>query len=189
MKFKYFLRGLGIGLIFASVIFLTAYQSNIPSITDEEIVRRAKELGMEEKEDSVAGLISDKTENDKRNTGKSKKEEGSTSAAENPDSTGENTAVEQSTEEQTDNADTTEQKETAEDERKPDDTVSLTIDGGSSSYPVCQKLKELGMIENADEFDAYLIENGYAARIRVGTHTLKKGMSFREIAEAISDPL
>ena len=44
------------------------------------------------------------------------------------------------------------------------------------------------MIEDASEFDAYLIQNGYASRIRVGEHTLKRGMSYHDIAEAISDP-
>ena len=58
MKFKYFLRGLGVGIIFASIVCLTAYQGNAKKeITDEEIIRRAKELGMIEKEDKIGDLL------------------------------------------------------------------------------------------------------------------------------------
>jgi cell division protein YceG involved in septum cleavage len=68
-------------------------------------------------------------------------------------------------------------------------TITITVERGSSSYPVCQKLQEAGMIEDAAEFDTYLVENGYADRISVGEHTLKMGMDFHDIAEAISDPV
>ena len=45
------------------------------------------------------------------------------------------------------------------------------------------------MIKDATDFDNYLIKNGYANRIRVGTHTLTIGMTYEEIAIAISDPI
>lgn len=188
MKFKYFLRGLGIGIIFTSIIMLTAYQGSASKeLTDDEIIRRAKGLGMIEKEDPVAGLLSDKTEsketgNTKDSSKKEKKSE------ENTDT--ENDASEDTTEETTTEGTTTEaENDSPEAKEDESDTVVLTISGGSSSYPVCERLVELGMIKNAAEFDTYLVENGYAARLRVGTHTLKKGMSYRDIAEAISDPL
>ena len=52
-----------------------------------------------------------------------------------------------------------------------------------------EKLQELGIVKDAAEYDNYLIEKGYASRIRVGTHELTKGMDYHAIAEAISDPL
>ena len=58
MKFKYFLRGLGLGIIFASIVCLTAYQGNSPKdMSDAEIKRRAKELGMVEQEDKIGDLL------------------------------------------------------------------------------------------------------------------------------------
>ena len=75
------------------------------------------------------------------------------------------------------------------DKKDKDETVEITVTAGTTSYDVCQKLQELGLIENAARFDDYLIENGYANRIRVGTHKLTKGMDSKAIAEAISDPI
>ena len=89
---------------------------------------------------------------------------------------------------------TTEQKTeasteaTTEKQEESAKEVTITIKGGMSSYPVCQMLQEIGVIKDAMDFDNYLIKNGYASRISVGTHTLKIGMSYEEIAIAISDP-
>lgn len=206
MKFKYFLRGLGIGIIFASVIFLTAYQGNASKeLTDAEIIEKAKELGMVEKEDHLKNLLSSEEEiSQDVSVSEETQEKGSEedTGTENlekqgsEDGTGENT-TEQSTEKDTSEADTEAEKNTENNTTKSNtskqdadkESVTITIERGASSYPICQKLQELGMIEDAAEFDTYLVEKGYASRIRVGTHTLKKGMSFHDIAEAISDPL
>ncbi len=183
MKFKYFLRGLGIGIIFASIVCLMAFQGEVSGqLSDEEIIERAKELGMTEPEDQVGDLLKEK-----ENT--SEQEASRADSGEPAASKEETTEKEAVTEQQ----ETTETEQTTEentaDKSSETETVELTIERGSSSYPVCQKLQELGMIRDASEFDTYLVENGYASRIRVGTHKLQKGMSYGEIAEAISDPL
>ena len=62
MKLKYYLRGLGIG-IFATVIILTiASLGKKKDLTDEEIIARAKELGMVMEDRS--GSIMDHLEED-----------------------------------------------------------------------------------------------------------------------------
>ena len=205
MKFKYFLRGLGVGIIFASIVCLTAYWGNpAAKMSDDEIIRRAKKLGMVEKEDNLGGLLNNTTQEiNKADTTSSESATKDTDASTQADTTSEdkNTesvsedsskteeiATNKKTEETTEQNDKTEvAKEKQSDDKK--DTVKITIQKGSSSFPVCQRLQELGMIEDAADFDTYLVENGYASRIRVGEHTLKKGMSYHDIAEAISDPL
>lgn len=195
MKFKYFLRGLGLGILFSSIIFLAAYQGNSPKkLTDAEVIKRAKELGMVEEDTPLKGLLSSEekaSEKDKeKSTANEKDVKQDASVQENTEqdtvSTTETKSSEESSQKESDSAQaSTENKDTDQNKEK----VTLTIEGGASSYPVCQRLQELGMIDSAEEFDSYLVEQGYASRIRVGTHTLKKGMSFYEIAEAISDPL
>lgn len=177
MKFKYFLRGLGVGIIFASIICLTTYQENSSNeMTDAEIIERAKELGMVEEESAVGALMKEKE------TLESTTESQSTQA----DASEETTTAEVTEETAEQN---TSEGDTPENQQAQIEVVEITVAGGSTSYTVCQKLQELGMIENADNFDDYLIENGYASRIRVGTHALIKGMDYKAIAEAISDPL
>lgn len=183
MKFKYFIRGLGIGIIFTSIICLTAYHGNASdTMTDAEIIRRAKELGMVEEDRSKVGNLI--------------KEQETTMTTEAPSS---EQPIDEGTEEQTEQA--TETPKQQENTRQSDDsaavgddvdkaeTVEITVTAGTTSYDVCQKLQELGLVDDAARFDDYLIENGYANRIRVGTHKLIKGMDSKAIAEAISDPL
>ncbi|MCM1178716.1 MAG: hypothetical protein NC347_00545 [Clostridium sp.] len=210
MKFKYFLRGLGFGIVFSAIICLTAYQGNSsPVITDEEIIRRAEALGMVEQEDKVGELLGrekdsrDGDETSQTNTEAPQQEiseETSEESEESKESDSEKISETEKNPKTENRVTEQEEKKTEASTEKPEattekqseqkkNTVKLTIERGASSFPVCQKLQELGMIENASDFDTYLVENGYASRIRVGEHTLKKGMSYKDIAEAISDPL
>ena len=45
MKLKYYLRGLGIGIAITTLILMISYNIN-GRMSDSEIIRRAKELGM-----------------------------------------------------------------------------------------------------------------------------------------------
>lgn len=211
MKFKYFLRGLGTGIVFSAIVCLVAFMgSDARKISDKEVIERAKELGMIEKQDSVKDMFAseqDKTEESSKNkadkeettegksTEKKTTEEKSTEKKTTEKKTTENKTTEEKTEEEKTTEDKiteekTSEKESTED-KKEDNTnqiVTITIKGGSTSYPVCQELQKLGVIEDATDFDNYLIKNGYANRISVGTHTLRIGMTYEEIAVAISDP-
>lgn len=200
MKFKYFLRGLGLGIIFASIVCLTAYQGNSPKdMSDAEIKRRAKELGMVEQEDKIGDLLEKNNENNQENVDvvNETTEQVSTteqiSTSESSEESGKTTkkvTETNSTEEKKKQESTTENQTNAEKQPETEEEmIKITVERGSSSFPVCQKLQELGMIEDANDFDTYLVKNGYASRIRVGEHTLKRGMSYHDIAEAISDPL
>lgn len=177
MKFKSFLKGVGVGILFASIIFLIAYvQFGNKKMTDAQIRERAKQLGMVEQTTSIKDLLGSETQ--ERDTSETADTDSETSSENPKNSEGETQTEEETTETVT--------EETTESEKE---TVSITIERGSTSYTVCQTLKEMGMIEDAAQFDNYLIEKGYASRIRVGTHSLTKGMDFHAIAEAISDPL
>ncbi|MBE5941071.1 MAG: endolytic transglycosylase MltG [Lachnospiraceae bacterium] len=216
MKFKYFLRGLGIGIIFASIISITAFQStDLNTISDKEVIERAKELGMVEKQESVQDALKkdsttehekDKStiqditkeesqKEDKKTTEKKSKDDNTekktTEKKTTEKKTTEKQVTEKSTTETTTAKSTTQEvttETTTQNNKQEKKTIQITIRGGMSSYPVCQMLEEAGLIKNAEEFDDYLIKNGYANRISVGTHSLTIGMSYEEIAIAISDP-
>ncbi|MBR1597437.1 MAG: hypothetical protein IJ661_00830 [Lachnospiraceae bacterium] len=213
MKFKYYLRGIGIGIIFASIIFLVAYNDSKPSgLSDNEIIERAKELGMVEANDPINKLIDNKST---ENTSAEKSDNITESTMTSENTTEKKNDTEASTENSTENtsevnsaniktdAGTNTENETIEktteaastednnSSKFADDnkTYELSITRGMSSYPVSQELEKLGLIDDAAKFDDYLIENGYANRISVGTHKLTKGMDYHTIAELISDPL
>ena len=55
MKFKYYLRGAGVGILVTTLIFVIALALHSPDISDDEIISRAKQLGMVMAEDSTDG--------------------------------------------------------------------------------------------------------------------------------------
>ncbi len=63
MKLKFYLRGMGVGVIVTSLIFMIAMAFYEPTITDEEVELRAKRLGMvyEEESDSSNSIDQDNT--------------------------------------------------------------------------------------------------------------------------------
>lgn len=56
MRFKYYLRGCGLGILFTSIVLTVAFHTRgVKEISDEEVIRRAEALGMvmdEESEES-----------------------------------------------------------------------------------------------------------------------------------------
>ena len=72
--------------------------------------------------------------------------------------------------------------------QEPDtvETVTVVIARGDSSYTVCRKLEEAGLVEDAQEFDNYLAENGHSRTIRTGTYNIPVGSSWEEIVDIIA---
>ena len=52
MKFKYYLRGLGLGIIFTSIVFMVSYRFNGEELTDAQIIQKARSLGMTMEKDT-----------------------------------------------------------------------------------------------------------------------------------------
>lgn len=192
MKLKYYLRGLGVGVIVTTIVLSITLNAKPAALTDAQIKERAKELGMVEKD-----LIKDKDENDVA------KQE----ATEAPEPTKMPDAAETTTEapkETTAATETTATKETttkAAETAKPETTqpssvytkeeredgTYVTIEVGAKDWSnhVADKLKAAGLIENAEDFDNYLINNGYETIIASGTHVFKVGSSYEELAKEL----
>ncbi|MCA1064513.1 endolytic transglycosylase MltG [Rossellomorea aquimaris] len=61
------------------------------------------------------------------------------------------------------------------------------IEGGMTSKDVSEMLYELGMISDGRAFGDYLIENGYAGKIQIGSYRVTNDMSFEEVAYKITN--
>ncbi len=79
-----------------------------------------------------------------------------------------------------------EPEEPSGDEGQPDEGITVEIEPGAGSRAICRMLEEAGLIENADSFDRYLIDNGYSKRIRMGTYVIIPGTDPEEIARIIT---
>lgn len=177
MKLKYYLRGLGIGILVTTVILSLAGVGR-KNMTDEEVVKRAKELGMVE-----STLLSDLP--DQTKTDEVRPTEPETSLQ-----------PETSEPEPEESASTPETPEAPEEtpvspeDGNPDtsawETVTLVIGRGESSTTVSKNLKKAGIVEDAAAFDRFLCNNGYDKKIITGTYEIPYGASEEEIAKIIT---
>lgn len=209
VKLKYYLRGLGIGILVTALIMGFVTKDNRP-LTDAEIKAAAAGLGMVESDSlRLADLPQDQTtepvkkpedipeSGEETSSGPEKESE---TAAEDtaeqekePETTAEDTA-EQEKEPETAMEDTAEatvepeeaSESTAETTQESGTDISVTVSAGSGSRTVCNRLEEAGVITDAAEFDKYLCDQGYSKRICVGTFEIPADASWEEIAKIIT---
>lgn len=173
MKRKYYLRGLGTGILVTALILIIA-SGQKETMTDEEVKARAKELGMVE-----STLLSElanqtPTETAEPDTTPETAEE----TASEPKATAEPTP--ESTAEPT-------PESTAEPTAEPTpDPIMIVIRSGESSVSVSKALEEAGLVASAQAYDRYLCENGYDKKIRSGEHRIPVGADEAEIAAIIT---
>lgn len=196
MKLKYYLRGLGIGILVTTVILSLAGIGR-KNMTDEEVVKRAKELGMVES--TLLSDLPDQTKTDNvRPTEpetslqpETSEPEESASTPETPETPKETPVAPEETPvapEETPVA--PEETPVSPEDGNPDtsagETVTLVIGRGESSTTVSKNLKKAGIVEDAAAFDRFLCNNGYDKKIITGTYEIPYGASEEEIAKIIT---
>lgn len=182
MKLKYYLRGLGIGILVTTVILSLAGVGR-KDMTDEEVVKRAKELGMVES--TLLSDLPDQTKTDEvRPTEPEISLQPETSEPEESASTPETPVAPEET------PVAPEETPVSPEDGNPDipagETVTLVIGRGESSTTVSKNLKKAGIVEDAAAFDRFLCNNGYDKKIITGTYEIPYGASEEEIAKIIT---
>lgn len=240
MKLKFYLRGLGIGIIVTALcLFFSMDKDKGKSMTDEQVIARATELGMvkedkvlkpkkeevkaEEPKDEVKEVKAEepkkeevkeevKAEEPKAEDAKEevkaeepKAEDAKEEKAEEPKEDTKKEIKEEKVEETKEEPkeeikeENTKQEETQKEEAKGDEAsekpvktngtagadASISIKPGNSSEDVCALLKNAGVITDEAEFNDFLCKSGYDRRLSVGTHAIKAGMTYEEIAKAM----
>ncbi len=123
MKLKYYLRGLGIGIIITTIILSITFKTDTPQMSDQEIIAKAKQLGMVMKEeDTTIG----NTQNRQNN------EEDGQAVASTEESPDEN-AIQDTEAVDTETADTQEQEQEPQTENaQPQDVTSEDAEGDNA---------------------------------------------------------
>lgn len=174
MKLKYYLRGLGIGILVTTVILSLAGVGR-KNMTDEEVVKRAKELGMVES--TLLSDLPDQTKAEEVRPTEPETSEPETLEPEESASTPETPVAPEET-------------PVSPEDGNPDipagETVTLVIGRGESSTTVSKNLKKAGIVEDAAAFDRFLCNNGYDKKIITGTYEIPYGASEEEIAKIIT---
>ncbi len=196
MKLKYYLKGFGVGVLFSTVILSISLMLNQQQtgLTDEQIMARARELGME--------MVSAEKETDTEEP-TTKTPESSTMPAEStsPDITEKETASQGETVTGMEGMEPVEtlgevpsvtesENESSEavrvEEGADETTVIIHIEKGMSSDTIVRLLEEAGVVESSDELLNRLWEIEKTRYVRAGTYEFTRGMSVEEIADRIS---
>lgn len=213
MERKYYLRGLGIGIAVTAIIMGIALSGNT-KMTDEEIIARAKELGMVE--NTVLSDV-DETEVDESVGPDEDANADADGNVPNNVSAPEQSVPEQAdafpeehadavseTEEEDQTAPLTEDKTTPDsDDETEEDTETdkpvntndaitsaaiktITVNSGDGSYTVARKLADVGVVISAETFDTFLCQNGYDKKLRPGTFSIPADASDEQIARIVT---
>ena len=178
MKLKYYLRGLGIGIV------VTALLMGVSSSKEAKA------------ETTQVAAVEKMTEGE---TGTSETTVEESNAAETI-TTQEAKTTETETQEEIRNTEDTEQveEEVSTIIMEEETMASVEIaDGAAESYllnivkgddsgTVARKLQNAGLVENATEFDAFLMQHGYDKKISVGVVEIPLNATWMEIAQKLS---
>lgn len=196
MKLKYYLRGLGVGIIVTTIILAISFggkQTDIDDIPVEEIIAKATMLGMVMPEDTESPAT-EQQEGTEAASGEDTGDSGSTADYEEttpPEETDpqENTADNgNATDEEV--ADTPEDAADSGNAETPEETQApyrLVVNRGDVCRTVCENLAANGLIEDAEVFRKYLKEIGYASSITVGNYDIPYGLTMEEIADILKN--
>lgn len=200
MKLKYFLRGLGSGIVLTALVI--ALTTKAPS--DASIIEKAKELGMISKDEkglSTTELSKLTGENDEPSKNSEQTDTKGKEKLEKDISTIDKATTE---EEKTDKA-TPDEATTEEDLKSDDDNkgisknensekeiniesenIMIEIKYGMHSESVSRLLEESKIINSANELNQYMINKGYQTRIQPGIYVMSAQISYDEIIEMIA---
>lgn len=204
MKLKYYLRGLGIGMIVTALIlgisFSNRQDQTSQIMTDDQIRERAAELGMVDSSEltlaalqnsekqPTEGTPEETTQTQEQNNIEAEPETtvpAETQATVEPETTQKPEATTEPELEKTAGPETTAEPEVTEAPQRTQ-TASITIQRGDDSGSASRRLYEAGLVENAKAFDNYLCNNGYSRSINPGTYEIAPGTSEEEIAKIIT---
>ena len=206
MKFKYMIRGLGIGVVITAAV-MGAYSRN--AVADARVaVLREYGLGEESRlvgesedseEHSAAGPTEQPIVRDEERESEISSVLDAAKESEQADMTepatvpGEQAQLSGGSDgEQESSGEGTSESSSAiivtptDGENTAGDAVEIVIASGDDSGTVARKLFNAGLIENAAEYDAFLMQHGYDKRLSTGTKTIGVTDSWQEIADKIT---
>lgn len=179
MKLKYYLRGMGVGIIVTTVVLMIIFSFHKQeTLSDDQIRERAAALGMVMADEvSDSGKLSDTLPDDTPDTALDQ----TSSIAETQDDNDKDNKKD-------DKKDTSDDKsETKDNDVETVEQIELSIVGGEYSDAVCKKLKRAGVIDDADDFNKYLSEGGYDSLIQPGTYIIPKDADYDTIIRLITE--
>lgn len=184
MKLKYYLRGIGIGVIITTLIFMISISIHKDDKTDT-LTENSEQVGKTVAQANGTEMNSSEMINSEMNSS----EMAETEPTEVPISTEteevppvDNTEFSVANTEQVSSEDGT----TPQTPEAPPQIVPFTVGKGEYSDLIAAKLAELKLVDNAEAFNKFLIEKNYDNFILPGTYSIPMDSTYEEIAALLT---
>ncbi|HEY8363418.1 MAG TPA: hypothetical protein VIK77_11155 [Tissierellaceae bacterium] len=173
IKIMYLLLGMGIGFIICSAVNTLFPVIKEAELSENEIIERAKELGMVSLKESLEILSSSNNLNNV-----------DISEGKNENSTEISKEEVENINEKLDN----DNKEKSNGKYDEEDikTVKFAIKWKETLTDVANNLHEMGLIDDVDKFISYAIEKGYSKILRVGEYEIDQNLSYDDILKILT---
>lgn len=209
MKLKYYLRGLGVGIVVTCILMsisnknavadakaevIAVYeQSSTEIMTENESTQEETTepiiLRNEEIESEITSVLGEAQSNEQSIIETESEIEALTISTEI-----QSHETEKATTEDTDEIEISIENESKESvividsddaDVKNGKIIEIQINKGDGSGVVAQKLYEAGVVEDAREFDEFLMQNGYDKKLNVGVKVINTSESWQMIADKL----
>ena len=179
MRFKYYLRGIGIGVTLATLLLTISFYFGRDflynkSLTDEEIIEKASALGMvmpENTEEATEEVEAEVLASD--------------SELINSDASGEEVTSEDVID---DEVTAVGEEQISADSSVEDEIITyipFTVRAGESSEVICSHLKKAGLIDDSEDFNKYLNKCKVDDLIQNGTFYVKQGSTYDDLVAVL----
>lgn len=190
MKFKYYLRGLGMGIVItATILTITNYNSKETNASQEQELNEGVLSDIEETSASPEAESSPEVTTEpaiQPTADPTMEETPEPTMEETPAPTIEPETVKTPEPTIKPTEESTSESDAATKDKLASDQINLSVNQGESSYTICKKLQELGLITSASSFDTYLCDNGYDKKLRAGNYEIPANASVQQIAEVLT---
>lgn len=192
MRLKYYLRGLGLGIIFTCLMFMLFSNKTANNNTDQTDIYNqidaatetlSNETGSGENNDTAndASVTDDTDVQNDANVSDNLEAQNGQDTQNNPQAQ-DNAEAQNSADNQTDDSNIT--GETGTDDVQ-DGYVTLVIEKGDIARDVAESLYEDGIIDDVESFRKYLGETGVSRTLHAGKYNIKVGSTYEEIVELL----
>lgn len=173
MRFKYYIRGFGFGMILTTIVLIVSFKLH-GEMTDDQIRKEAMKLGMVENVDTQKNPSDNKVPIEKN----TENDESVKTDTQKPDTQKPDTQKEPDS--------------TIVDTQKPDTqtpetttSIKLTIENGDSCRMVAEKLYANNLIDDVEKFREYIRKNKWANDFHTGVYMIPVGSSYDDIAKIL----
>lgn len=204
MKFKYYLRGAGMGVIFATILLTVAFSKYLKQLpkeepttatgngqTIEQAMTKPPEKDREDQEDLTAPDDTGQEDGDAPDEGTAdidanRNPEGD--IGQNEDHNSEGDTDDNKNQNEDGNADKNAGGDTnANGNDNEVQYIDFVIRGGQFSDVVSNNLAKAGLVPDGESYNKWLMRHGYDGKIQPGTYRIRMGATFKEIALIITE--